>query len=688
MYLLDLSSCAMNRDSGLITQFTEDQPSNVVTFCDRLRCKAPIAPGEKRHYITGYNSEEGKFVCDKWNEAGASISESQVQDIRRDVNAGRKKGAPLSVRQVTAIGNIDGSASHPQFMLPPLQSHSGGFMFPPPPSQPHVSVPTTWQYTGFSQQPTLNQPAYPPQMYGYSSAHSQYRANCQLWGSRAYQSVLEDFITVKYKVLREVPGKDKGVLVRNLVEGNPNIKADATPLSLRVSGIKTMEAKIFSALEGFPINWDRIVLREISNSVDLSREPPHVPYFYARCLTSKPRGKDGVPTFKKPTKPFELGLYIDFDQWEGIERYLTQKEIDKEAYSCTSTTPPSKRRAIPTYQSPNRDQLRDALAEGGSSLSLLSGQDIALTISDRVEFFPISYRPLNELIAAVGGGKFQGFTCDLGKAAQGSIVMEKDNYLGIGTFKTAHPAYLTLMHLTSEGLGTKPNEAVAVKRMYVRRAKATSIDPDGWVVARLTPADEYRKILMEANILQWAVSLMTFTFSFIDHFIQKSSHPPPFNIPDIRFVHAAVAIVHEQPSGRTASTKSTICRSYLVEELIDEKLDGFHKFIHNGNAVSALSDSEDKSLHEMADFLSFTQHVQYYKTAGMVYLSDLQGTLERLTDPQIMTSPLLSSIGNGIDLFGDGNVPAAFAAFPAEHACNKFCAWFKLPQPDANNAAA
>ncbi|KAJ7818304.1 hypothetical protein B0H14DRAFT_2601343 [Mycena olivaceomarginata] len=478
-------------DSDVLLEVTQWKlyRRNVVTFCDRLRCKAPIAPGEKRHYITGYNSEEGKFFCDKCierykiqpatmsrNEAGASISESQVQDIRRDVNAGRKKslkdpsGAPLSMDQ---------------------PSHSGGFMLPLLPSQLHVSVPTTWQYTGFSQQPTLNQPAYPPQMYGYSSAHSQYRANRQLWGSRAYQSVLEDLMTVKYKVLRVVPGKDKGVLVRNLVEGNPNIKADATPLSLRVSGIKTMETKIFSALEGFAINWDRIVLREISNSVDLSREPPHVPCFYARCLTGKPRGKDGAPTFKKPTKPFELGLYIDFDQWEGIERYLTQKEIDKEArtqdsqsrftepdnepqtlsapnsnyrfefskfreyysfnglyyssnyhcfelkpfpgvwpnhietypycnmYSRTSTTPPpSKRRAIPTYQSPNRDQLRDALAEGGSSLSLLSGQDIALTISDRVEFFPISYRPLNKLIAAVGGGKFQGFTCDLGKAAE------------------------------------------------------------------------------------------------------------------------------------------------------------------------------------------------------------------------------------------------------------------------------
>ncbi|KAJ7833709.1 hypothetical protein B0H14DRAFT_2591316 [Mycena olivaceomarginata] len=247
----------MNRDSGLITQFTEDQPSNVVTFCDRLRCKAPIAPGEKRHYITGYNSEEGKFVCDKWNEAGASISESQVQDIRRDVNAGRKKGAPLSVRQVTAIGNIDGSAGHPQFMLPPLQSHSGGLCFL------HLSacLDTAQLILSIAQITSCGVP-------------------------EAYQSVLEDFITVKYKVLREVPGKDKGVYW----SGGP------------------------------------------------SCEPPHVPYFYARCLTVKPRGKDGAPTFKKPTKPFELGLYIDFDQWEGIERYLTQKEIDKEASSSLNPT--------------------------------------------------------------------------------------------------------------------------------------------------------------------------------------------------------------------------------------------------------------------------------------------------------------------------------------------------------------
>ncbi|KAJ7028213.1 hypothetical protein C8F04DRAFT_1188755 [Mycena alexandri] len=44
--------------------------------------------------------------------------------------------------------------------------------------------------------------------------------------------------------------------------------------------------------------------------------------------------------------------------------------------------------------------------------------------------------------------------------------------------------------------------------------------------------------------------------------------------------------------------------------------------------------------------------------------------------PQIMTAP---SIGEGVEIWGEGNVPAAFNAFPEQHVCNKFCTWFQLP---------
>ncbi|KAJ7932230.1 hypothetical protein B0H13DRAFT_1498578, partial [Mycena leptocephala] len=156
--------------------------------------------------------------------------------------------------------------------------------------------------------------------------------------------------------------------------------------------------------------------------------------------------------------------------------------------------------------------------------------------------------------------------------------------LGIGTFKTAQPGYLTLVHLATEGLGTSPKQSVAVKRMYVRRAKPTDTNPNGWILNRFMPEDEYRKIIMEANVLLWAISIMTFTYSFIQHFIDNSPDTPPFDIPDVHFVHAGVAIVHQQAPGPLAN-KTSICRSYLIEEHIDEEREGFYKFINNGSAV-------------------------------------------------------------------------------------------------------
>ncbi|KAJ6613176.1 hypothetical protein B0H10DRAFT_1806119, partial [Mycena sp. CBHHK59/15] len=152
---------------------------------------------------------------------------------------------------------------------------------------------------------------------------------------------------------------------------------------------------------------------------------------------------------------------------------------------------------------------------------------------------------------------------------------------------------------------------------------------------------------------------------------------PPFSIPDIRFVHAGVAVIHQQVPGPVLVNKSSICWSYLIEELIDEPQDGFYKFINNSSAI--LLPTANEVVAAVAGFLSFTQHVQYYKMDGMVYLSDLQGTTKLLTDPQIMTAP------DGAEIFGEGNVPAAFKAFLTEHVCNKFCRWFELPALQPTN---
>ncbi|KAJ7348304.1 hypothetical protein DFH08DRAFT_698194, partial [Mycena albidolilacea] len=192
--------------------------------------------------------------------------------------------------------------------------------------------------------------------------------------------------------------------------------------------------------------------------------------------------------------------------------------------------------------------------------------------------------------------------------------------LGIGTFKSAHTGHLSLIHLPSQGLGTAPNELVTVKRMYRRRTQNTTTG--NWVMTRFLPADEHAMIIQEANLLYWASSLMDFTYSFIHLFLSNADEEPPFTIPQLRFVHAGVAVSHDQVAGNNISNTSSIRRTYLVEEFIEES-DGFVKFVHDGDANSLL-DTDDPFYH-IAEFLCFTQHVQYFKTDGTVFLSDLQG---------------------------------------------------------------
>ncbi|KAF8184291.1 hypothetical protein K438DRAFT_1766380 [Mycena galopus ATCC 62051] len=53
-------------------------------------------------------------------------------------------------------------------------------------------------------------------------------------------------------------------------------------------------------------------------------------------------------------------------------------------------------------------------------------------------------------------------------------------------------------------------------------------------------------------------------------------------------------------------------RTYLVEEFIEGGSDMFIKFVHNGDATPLL-DADDEFYHN-AEFLCFTQHLQYSKT--------------------------------------------------------------------------
>jgi len=199
-----------------------------------------------------------------------------------------------------------------------------------------------------------------------------------------------------------------------------------------------------------------------------------------------------------------------------------------------------------------------------------------------------------------------------------------DPAIGIGAFKTAHHARLTLNPPANGGLGVATNEHVVMKRPYYNKGRSKDDQPLQHRIARYSVTDELTKVLVEANILMWASCLMSVTYGFIDRFLEKSSQPPPFFIPRLRFVQAGIAVAQQ-----AINRRSTAHAGYLLEEYIDPSVQGpFIKYIHNTDAV-LLSDENEEG-YNIALFLCFAQHVQYTKTGCATYVSDFQGMLQAI----------------------------------------------------------
>ncbi|KAI6152545.1 hypothetical protein BKA82DRAFT_3946032, partial [Pisolithus tinctorius] len=131
--------------------------------------------------------------------------------------------------------------------------------------------------------------------------------------------------------------------------------------------------------------------------------------------------------------------------------------------------------------------------------------------------------------------------------------------------------------------------------------------------------DESNILYHEANALYWAKALLQMTYQFIDHAVEDTKVPPPFEIPCLHFVDTGLLFPYLDPS-------SSVNVTYLVEELIPTSSDDeFVKYIHNSDVAPCFL--LDTKAEEIVDFLAFTQHIQYIMTGGQVYISDYPGKL-------------------------------------------------------------
>ncbi|CAK5272547.1 unnamed protein product, partial [Mycena citricolor] len=316
-------------------------------------------------------------------------------------------------------------------------------------------------------------------------------------------------------------------------------------------------------------------------------------------------------------------------------------------------------------------RFREALVAGGSGQAVINAS--RLPVTESVHIFQIPLLSLKELLGSGSdeeGSVARYFVCDFAEAKLGSLTTDLTNRLGVGSFKDAYLGWLTLNRMSDSGLGFVANQKVAVKRMFTNKGLVRR-----GTLTRLQPRDEYTEIMREANLLLWSYGLFNAALSYVTHRVRNfaAEIPSDLRIPTLRFVDAALALVHKPVAGGSVVSATTLAKSYLLEEYIST-LPGekFKKFVHNGEAVPALA-PQDPDFY-IAEFLCFTQHFQYAKSGGLVILSDLQGSSTLLTDAQIMTSSTLTDE----DVFGGGNIPAIFDRFEDEHKCNVYCRAFGM----------
>ncbi|KZT50987.1 hypothetical protein CALCODRAFT_423573, partial [Calocera cornea HHB12733] len=240
-----------------------------------------------------------------------------------------------------------------------------------------------------------------------------------------------------------------------------------------------------------------------------------------------------------------------------------------------------------------------------------------------------------------------------------------------GTFKTAHPAQITLGerpglwdNLTDQPIEVSRRTPVAAKRYFIRTQRGGSR-------VRASVQVETRFLEQEANLLYWATSLHELCKAFVKKYQQ--SHPgsaaAQLDIPETRMVRGGLFQYGPNSDDKHKGLVILIEELVTTQEARGQKGSHFVKFISNASPIPRETVGPPG---RVGRFLSFCQHIQYVKTGGHAFISDYQGSLTLLSDPQIVTNPDLGAI------FGDGNVSSAFNEFQMLHQCNEFCKAFDL----------
>jgi Alpha-kinase family len=201
-------------------------------------------------------------------------------------------------------------------------------------------------------------------------------------------------------------------------------------------------------------------------------------------------------------------------------------------------------------------------------------------------------------------------------------------------------------------------EAICAKRTY--NAVERVVEVDGSLTKKIVNVPhegekQLQNLTMEVSCLVWAQALLDIVYDFIKESSDLDptkipNSPQTFRIPQFRFVKSAIAI---EQSSSTSVKKTT----FLLEEVIDVNTEGpFRKYLNNVSPEPLVM--EMKEDEERAEFLAFSQHVQYWKTKKQVFVSDYQGKQSITYDLLILTNRR-SPMPGGNMLLSDPQISSA-----------------------------
>ncbi|KAH7904041.1 hypothetical protein BJ138DRAFT_1019694 [Hygrophoropsis aurantiaca] len=487
-------------------------------------------------------------------------------------------------------------------------------------SGPNITI---YGQTNFSQPAELsNFLAHPPVSPGYQEAHKSYQDMCNYLARQAYASNGVEVIVVKAYLMVRAPGKKAASLVSNIMESIGNVPVHIGANHLKTIVYVTLQPLFLKWSKGLSFTFEEVRLRHktweeilpciVGDDIDAISA-----FFF-------PQSGKGKSKFN-PGRGIEVHLELPYEKYTDAQDHRVHPAQQLQGHSLNLPGPGNLNRQQPSAQEFGR--------ASGSQLEAVQQPDVV----DSQSSVPVqSFRPLTDVDRSPSIEKRK------------LSIVTKLNLRSVPCLFYVMPSMSLAEILLSPSAPTISNEMVPLSLNLIFNPK----DKGKWggfkkalfghtSCAALGPGDNTqiclkqcfyisegskkrhiydnsRQILElegEVKCLKWATALMKLVYDFING-EQKVRGNSPFDIPQLRFVKAALATAVGEKGAQT----------YLVEESIDEKTEGkFVKYISNDRAAP-LPLASPESAH-IAEFLAFAQHVQFHKTKKLAFVSDFQGVL-------------------------------------------------------------